>query len=301
MSGETKEPITTTATLEGGGDGGGGGELVINTAPSLASRLNQRADLLRRIFSFYKTKNPKEYVNLRSSSKFFHRALQPPPLWTSFPHSDHATLQSLVDRLEQLQGDEESSGNVPSLLFIEEGEYGGEGTWVTVKKPLSIYGAGRGKTTLVGVGLKIQGNKSDGIVEIEDLTIKGGEGNGLWASGLWASEGMNVIMRGCSVEVCQSCGVEAYGADISCDDLQVVGCGGSGVYASINATITLSGQGTSIQGNVTKGESYSYGLYAYNSSSNIQLVLPLTKEEISTNNGGGGNWGGDSTIEQVSK
>ena len=33
---ETKEPTTTAATLE---DGGGGGGLVINTAPSLASRL----------------------------------------------------------------------------------------------------------------------------------------------------------------------------------------------------------------------------------------------------------------------
>ena len=60
-SGEMKEPTTTTATLEGdGGVGGGeGGGLVINTALSLASRLNQRADLLRRIFSFHKKKRRK--------------------------------------------------------------------------------------------------------------------------------------------------------------------------------------------------------------------------------------------------
>ena len=169
-AGETKE--TTTSTTEDGGGGGGG--LVINTAPSLASRLNQRADLLRRIFSFHKTRNPKHYINLRSSSKLFHRALhQPPPLWTTFPCSNHATLQSLVDRLEELRGDEESSGNVPSVLFIEEGNYRGEGYYVTMKKPLSMYGAGCGKTTLVGVGLQIRGNKSDGIVEIQDLKIKG--------------------------------------------------------------------------------------------------------------------------------
>ena len=82
MSGETKE-LTTTATLggeggEGGGgeeEGGGGGGLVINTAPSLASRLNQQADLLRRIFSFHQPRTLKEYINLHSSSKLFHRAL----------------------------------------------------------------------------------------------------------------------------------------------------------------------------------------------------------------------------------
>jgi len=291
------------ATSRGGGEGEG--ELV-KCIPSLASRLNKRADLLRRILSFHETKSPKDYINLRSSSKFFHRALQPPPpLWTMFPHSNYATLQSLVDRLEELRGDEESSGNVPSVLFIEQSVYGGEGgRYIYVKKPLSMYGAGRGKTTLVGVGLKIQGNKSDGIVEIEDLTIKGGEGHGLYVS-----KGMNVIMRGCSVDGCQGTGVVAHRADISCDNLQVVGCGGSGVSAQGNATITLSGQGTTIQRNVTKGYYDDYGLHASSApSSNIHLVHPLTKKQISTNNGGGRNWGGvirdggrGGTIEQISK
>ena len=292
-AGETKE--TTTSTTEDGGGGGGG--LVINTAPSLASRLNQRADLLRCIFSFHKTKNPKHYINLRSSSKLFHRALPPPPLWTTFPCSNHATLQSLVNRLEELRGDEESSGNVPSVLFIEEGNYRGEGEYyVEVKKPLSMYGAGCGKTTLVGVGLYITGNKSDGIVEIQDLKIKGGEG-----CGLSAYEGMKVIMRGCTIEECGVHGVIAYGADITCDDLQVIGCGKSGVCAYNIATITLSGHGTSIQGNVTTGDSSSYGLNARSSSSSIHLVPPLTKKQISKKNGGGGNWGGRGTIKQISK
>ena len=166
-----------------------------------------------------------------------------------------------------------------------------------MKKPLSIYGAGCGLTTLVGVGLKIEGNKSDGIVEIQDLTIKGGEGKGLYAC-----EGMKVIMRGCTIEKCGGSGVIAFGADITCDDLQVIGCGWSGVCAVDNATITLSGHGTSIQGNVTKGRSDDYGLDAYSSSSSIHLVPPLTKKQISKNNGGGGNWGGVvRNIKQISK
>ena len=151
-------------------------------------------------------------------------------------------------------------------------------------------------TTLVEFGLKIEGKKSEGIVEIEDLTIKGAKGTGLWA---W--EGMKVIMRGCTIEECGEYGVCANRADITCDDLQVVGCGMSGVLASYNATITLSGQGTSIQGNGTKGRSDDYGLDA-SSSSTILFVHPLTKEQISTDNRGGGNWGGVvSKIQQISK
>jgi len=213
-----------------------------------------------------------------------------------------------VNRLEELQGDEESSGNVPTLLFIEEGEYRADTLrssaaeylekYVRVTKPLSMYGAGRGMTTLVGVGLKIEGKKSDGIVEIEDLTIKGGE-----LGGLFASWGMKLILRGVSVVECEY-GVVAQGlaqgggVDITCNDLQVVGCGESGVLAYNNATITLSGQGTCIQRNGTKGKSESYGMKA-NSSSKIKLVAPLNKEQISTNNSGGGNWDGYGTIVQV--
>ena len=197
---------------------------------------------------------------------------------------------------------------------VEKGDLNGK--YFLLDKPTKISGQERGKTTLVGFSLLIKGNESEGIVEIEDLTIKGGE-----EYGLYAYKGMNVIMRGCTVEECQKSGVYAYHADISCVDLQVVGCGESGVWAYNNATITLSGQGTNIQRNVTKGRSDRYGLHVSNpSSSKIHLVLPLAKEQISTNNGGGGlgefwrkdwigqsptdnggggNWGGDGTIEQI--
>jgi len=290
VTGETKEPTTATTALDMD-DGGKHDELSL-LALQLISH-HKRASLLQRILSFHETRNPKDYINLRSSSKLFHRALsQPPPLWTSFPNSNHATLQSLVDHLERLRGDGWSSGNVPTLIFIAAGKYSGKGKYIRVKKPLSIYGAGCGKTTLVGVGLYIKGKKSDGIVEIGDLKIKGGERNGLWAD-----KGMNVIMRGVSVSLCQGNGVLADGADISCNDLQVVGCGGSGVHTYF-ATITLSGKGTSIQENATNGSSNHYGLKTYYSADKI-FVASLTKEQISTNNDGGGNWGGKGTIELI--
>ena len=186
-------------------------------------------------------------------------------------------------------------------LELREGEYrvekrdlgGYKRSYFVLNKPTKISGQGRGKTTLVGFGLLIKGKKNDGIVEIEDLTIHGGPANGLQAY-----NGMKVRMRGCTVEESECCGVVADKADITCDDLQVLGCGQNGVWAYKNATITLSGQGTSIQRNGTSGSSNHHGLHDQFSSSKIQLCAPLTKEQISTNNGGGGNWGGYLKREQ---
>ena len=171
---------------------------------------------------------------------------------------------------------------------VEKGDLGGyNNKYFVLSKPTKIYGQGRGKTTLVGVSLLIKGKKNDGIVEIEDLTLRGATANGLQVY-----KGMKARVRGCTVSESEYSGVVADEADITCDDLQVVGCGQNGVWAYKNATITLSGQGTSIQRNGTRGSSNDYGLHAEFNTSKIQLFAPLTKEQISTNSGGGRNWGG---------
>ena len=129
-NGETKESARDSVVIEslqGGGVEERNEVIVTRISDLLSVKLishHKGTFLLRRIFSFHKTRNPIEYIHLRSSSKLFYSALpQPPPLWTSYPNSNHATLQSLVDRLEELRGDEESSGSVPSVLLIEEGEH----------------------------------------------------------------------------------------------------------------------------------------------------------------------------------
>ena len=63
--------------------------------------------------------------------------------------------------------------------------------------------------------------------------------------------------------------------------------------------ITMNGSGTSIHNNVTGGHRDTYGLHTYDSFSSIHLVSPLTKESISINNGGGGNYSGNGTIAIV--
>ena len=75
-------------------------------------------------------------------------------------------------------------------------------------------------------------------------------------------------------------------------------CGGSGIVCSENALIELEGDQTKVDGNDTSGNG-NYGLNTYHTSSRIHLLFPLTKESVSTNNHGGGNYGSNGTIETV--
>ena len=182
-----------------------------------------------------------------------------------------------------------------TCLVLAKGKYtySGGHTIVWHNRPIKICGQGIGETILDGFGLKIQGSKSNGTVVIQDLSIQEGT-----FVGLQANNGMDLIVRRCKVEKFQNCGVVAYNAHISCDDVQVIDCGNCGVLTQ-GSTVKLSSENTRIEGNMTSGDSQFYGLTAYDSSSKIQIVTPLTKDTISINNGGGGNWGGPGTIEQV--
>jgi S-phase kinase-associated protein 1 len=95
------------------------------------------------------------------------------------------------------------------------------------------------------------------------------------------------------VEQCADIGVTASGIGVvgRCTNVEVRQCGGSGVVAFLDASITLIGAKTTVHHNCTRGDSYDYGLQVSGSSATIQLVSPLTKEQVSLDNGGGGNWG----------
>ena len=76
-------------------------------------------------------------------------------------------------------------------------------------------------------------------------------------------------------------------------------CGYSGILSSKNALIEVEGDQTKVDGNVTDGDGYWYGLKTLATSSIIHLLFPLTKESVSTNNHNGQNYGGNGTIETV--
>ena len=67
-------------------------------------------------------------------------------------------------------------------------------------------------------------------------------------------------------------------------------CRWSGIWCRVNALIELEGDQTKVDGNVTDGYGYYYGLYTYDTSSTIHLLFPLTKDSVSTNNHGGRNY-----------
>ena len=105
------------------------------------------------------------------------------------------------------------------------------------------------------------------------------------------------------MEQCGGYGVIARGtAGVGrCTNVEVRQCGLSGVVAWIGASITLIGPKTTVHDNCAMEDSVDYGLAVWGSSSTIQLVSPLTKETVSINNGGGGDWGakGRGDIHQI--
>jgi hypothetical protein len=130
----------------------------------------------------------------------------------------------------------------------------------------------------------IQGN-----CHLQHMTLRQAKGDGVYGLSSFTME--DVI-----VERCGGDGVVASGTGIvgRCTNVEVRQCGKSGVFARNGASITLIGTKTAVHDNCTKGKHNDYGLIVAGAFSIIQLVSPLTKEQVSTHNGGGScsfNWG----------
>ena len=142
-----------------------------------------------------------------------------------------------------------------------------------------------------------------GNCHLQHLTLHRAKGHGVWGE---SSFTMDDVL----VEQCGGYGVWANvtnqgtgtGVVGRCTNVEVRQCGQSGVGAVNGASITLIGAKTTVHHNCTKGRSYQYGLQVFGSSSStIQLVSPLTKEQVSLDNDGGRNWGagGGANINQI--
>jgi hypothetical protein len=225
--------------------------------------------------------------------------LEPIPLYTSFPHPNYASLRGLTTCLNALSKKEPD--NVPSLLLIADGvhtieiykdEFGRDCDYLVIDFALTIIGESKDGCTIIG-GLKMTGKKEDDV-NVRHLTISQSKRYGVLGSG-----GMSFHLFHLKIEKSEWCGVWVNGTKRNTiSHCQVSHSKGSGVLV-YSGLITIKGSGTSIHNNVTDGDSDSYGLDTCTSSGSIHLVSPLTKESVSINNGGGGNYGGNGLIAIV--
>ncbi len=183
--------------------------------------------------------------------------------------------------------------------------------------PIEIIGAGEEKTIITGGGFKIgdkycqhNGDSDDGDnkrsrneVILRDMTIHAT--NGVWNDHGLPTKIVNVVVKGIDGNgVCASGhGEGGSRGRIECENVRVSGCKESGFFANQGGTIVLRGEKTLSTGNCTGTHDtvgLCHGLHAAHKSSSIRLVFPLTRETVSTGNGGGGDWG-ESSLGEINE
>jgi hypothetical protein len=179
-------------------------------------------------------------------------------------------------------------GKGEHIVALYQNKRGRNSNTLIISAAVNIVGdPGVAKEKIVVVGgisfvKEIQGN-----CHLQHLTLRQAKRSGVTGQSSFTME--DVV-----VEQCGFVGVVANGAGVvgRCTNLEVRHCAASGLLAYDGGSITLIGAKTTVHHNCTKGYSGDYGLKVFRSaSSTIQLVSPLTKETVSVDNGGGGNWG----------
>lgn len=178
-----------------------------------------------------------------------------------------------------------------STIVVGKGEHKIDGDYLMVYSAMNIVGdpeVAREDIVVLGGIRFVEG--IPGNCHLQHLTLRKAKYEGVRGE---SSFTMDDVL----VEQCGGQGVAASGAGVvgRCTNVEVRQCRLSGVYASKGASIILIGAKTAVHHNCTQGLSYNYGLTIgftmYGAKSTILLVSPLTKEQVSRNNDGGGNWG----------
>jgi len=208
---------------------------------------------------------------------------------------DCKTLKKAVERVHKENG--------LTTIVVGKGKHHIKGDSLEIASAMNIVGdLGVPKSEIVVVGGILFWKGIQGNCHLQHLTLRQAKMFGVYGESSFTME--DVVVEQCRI------GVYAYGTGGvgRCTNAEVRQCGWSGVVANRGASITLIGAKTTVHHNSTKkvtvlyknyttGDSDDYGLKVENtmstdsSSSTIQLVSPLTKQQVSLDNGGGGNWG----------
>jgi hypothetical protein len=192
---------------------------------------------------------------------------------------DCNTLKAAVDRVH---GDDRLT-----TIVVGTGDHQIDGSYLEISSAMNIVGdPGVPKSEIVVVGGFYFKAGSQGNCHLQHLTLRHAMEMGVYGQSSFTMD--DVLVEQCGY------GVYAWGTGVvgRCTNVEVRQCGWSGVAAERGASIILIGAKTTVHHNCTQGRRYHYGLKVWGSSSStIQLVSPLTKEQVSLDNGGGGNWG----------
>jgi hypothetical protein len=198
--------------------------------------------------------------------------------------------KTLKEAVKQVHGD----GRLTTIVLgcrsvVEVSKHRGiDMNYLEIPSAMHIVGdSGLPKEEIVVVGGITFNNGIQGNCHLQHLTLRQAMEFGVLG---YSSFTMDDVL----VEQCGWSGVCANRTGVvgRCTNVEVRQCGDSGVVASLGASITLIGAKTMVHHNCTRGENTHYGLQVSGSSaSTIQLVSPLTKEQVALENCGGGNWG----------
>ena len=187
---------------------------------------------------------------------------------------------TLEEAVEKVHGDSRLT-----TILVETGVYQIDGEYLVIPSAMNIVGdpeVPKEKIVVLG-GIRFE-EGIPGSCLLQHLTLR----QALWAG---VNGESSFTMDDVLVEQCGYQGVRAHGTGVvgRCTDVEVRECGWSGLYAQEGASITLIGAKTKVHDNCTEEHWDEYGLKV-GGLGTIQLVSPLTKEQVSYSNGGGGNW-----------
>ena len=180
-------------------------------------------------------------------------------------------------------------------MYLMKGTHIVTEDYVIIEQAIKIFGAGRDLTIVKGGGFLIGGKKEEGKnVVLKDMTISETS-----KSGVEGFDGLSWLCDSLTITQCGWSGVKAENTKGRLINCVITQCGYSGIFCDENALIEVEGDQTKVDGNGTSGSSNDYGLETSSTSSIIHLLFPLTKESVSTNNRGGGNYYEGGTIQTV--
>merc|ERR1712096_326918 len=146
-------------------------------------------DLVRWIAIFsYLHFNEFDRLSVRTLCRLFHTVLPGPTcagVYTMYPHPNHASLNSLMVRLNEMARvglNYIREFNLPEHLFLGNGVHvivdENHRNYININLPISIIGESREHCIVMG-GLIMNGKKEDDV-NVSNLTLRESKGNGVF-------------------------------------------------------------------------------------------------------------------------